>query len=157
MPDPVGVRTRRPLDFGTMPRRMSMIALLLLVLLVVAGGCGDDGAESDSATPRPTAVPPQATPIVGDATIGSVDGSGDQFVFASITCANDVLAIDTDRGTVYAGLPCDRSLPEDVTSSFEGAGVVMRIVGGPPQKLFLDIESGESVEFTIDGVWIVPE
>ena len=134
-----------------------MITLGIALLGAFAAACSDDDAGDATATPRPTAIPAQATPVTGEATIGSVDGSGDEHTFASASCANDVLAIATDNATIYAGLPCDRMLPAEVTDPFEGVGVVIRIVPGPPQKLFMDLESGESVEFTVEGVWIVPE
>ena len=134
-----------------------MIPAFMIAGTALLSGCGDDSGDGAASTPRPTAVPPQATPIAGEATIGSADGSGEEHVFVSSTCADDVLAIATDRATLYAGLPCDRALPPDVTEPYEGVAVVIHIVPGPPQKVFMDLESGETVELTVDGVWIVPQ
>ena len=71
----------------------------------------------------------------------------------SQSCANGLLTIATTTGIVYAELPCDRALPDDVVRRFLGKAVTIRIVPGDPGKLFVDSDTAGSVEFTVGGVW----
>lgn len=138
--------------------RKMMLAGAALLALAFAG-CSDDGdgglnGAGPDATP-PAAVPPGAEPVREETVLGALSGEGEERRFVGSACADDVLVITTDREAVYAELPCDRALPADVTGPFAGREVELRITTGEPRKVFLRIESGESAEFTVGGVWTV--
>jgi hypothetical protein len=67
------------------------------------------------------------------------------------------MTIVTSQETVYALIPCDRSLPADVAGRFAGVPVRIRVTPErPPHKLYLESASQGTAEFTVDGVWIAP-
>ncbi|MDE3096604.1 MAG: hypothetical protein KGK07_11490, partial [Chloroflexota bacterium] len=110
------------------------------------------------ARPAPAGVPGQALQQRASAQFGDPAGSGsaEDERFYSLTCAADVLTIATTRRTVYAELPCDRSLPSKDAQAFLSRAVRIRVVIASPSKLYLESKAGGTAEFTVGRVWVAP-
>ena len=140
----------------TILQRAAACALALGLVLAPACG-GDDDGGGDAAPTPPAGVPAGATPIAGDVTIGSLEAdSSEARRFVSTACADDVLAIVTDRESLFARLPCDRALPASVTQEWAGQRLRIRVAETGQPNLFISLESGASAEFTVDRAWVVP-
>jgi hypothetical protein len=75
-------------------------------------------------------------------------------LFYAQRCLNGILILATSRETVYAELPCDRSLPETALHPFLGQPVRVRFAAGDPSRLFIESQTAGTVEFTVPGIWI---
>lgn len=152
-----------------------IIAAVCVALAACSGGSNDatptappgatvapppGAVETAAAAPRPDGVPADALPFVVDAEFGSraappgADPATTELFF-SMSCKADVLAIATNRRALYAELPCDRALPQDVVARFLGKPVQTRITVAAPAKLFLDSADAGSAQFTVGRVWMV--
>lgn len=136
-----------------------------LALAASAGACsggGDDGPPAEDAaavSTAPTAVPRGAELIDENIELGqdaaAPDAPADSaHLFYAMTCVDDVVTITTTKETVYAELPCDRSLPPEIVGRFAYVPVRIRIVTKEPAKLYLESDTAGSVEFTVGRVWI---
>lgn len=135
----------------------------LLAGAVLGAACesGDEAERQPAPTgvpedgqPAPAGVPEDARAIEEDTIYAAESADGEQLLF-HLSCDADLLLIVTTAKTIYAGLPCDRSLPRDVVERFLGKVVKISIRAGPPMKLFIESKVAGSVEFTVDGVWVV--
>lgn len=126
-------------------RRFATVALILAI--TAACGGDDEGA-------RPEAVPAGASEVRADVDLGARDAVGLPRVFSSQACDGDVLVIATTLERVYAELPCDRALPEDVEARFIETEVSMRLRPGDG-KLFVSSEEGGSAEYTVGRIWLI--
>lgn len=109
--------------------------------------------------PRPSGVPDSAQLVRSDLAVGSPSAAqggaaAGLHIFYSLRCANDLLTIATTHETVYAQLPCDRSPPDGAVHPFLAKPVRLRIVAGNPSKLFVESDTGGTIEFTVPVVWI---
>ncbi len=148
--------------------KMRLVAVWLaagLALAASAGACsggGDDGPPAEDAaavSTAPTAVPRGAELIEENIELGqdaaAPDAPADSaHLFYAMTCVDDVVTITTTKETVYAELPCDRSLPPEIVGRFAYVPVRIRIVTKEPAKLYLESSTAGSVEFTVGRVWI---
>ena len=111
----------------------------------------DDGS-------RPAGVPPEAVLVRADRTFGAdlrtpVQGAEPPHLFY-LGCKDGVLSVVTSQIVqLYAELPCDRAVPQDVADRFVGHAVRIRLVFGDTVKLYIDSPAGGSIEFTITRAW----
>ncbi len=110
----------------------------------------DDGA-------RPAGVPPDASLIRADRTFGAdprTPVQGAPPLLFSLGCKDGVLSIITSQIVqLYAELPCDRAVPQDVADRFAGQPVRLRLVVGGAVKLYIDSPAAGTIEFTITRAW----
>ena len=94
----------------------------------------DDLPDPDSPM-TPSACPgaPIASEIPSDAR-----------TLTSITCANETLTLVTDRETLTAAMPCERMLPEAITSRFIGKEVAIRY---EDERLIVESAAEGTMEF----------
>ncbi len=145
------------------------LSVLLVVLLLAVTACSPaPSTRAPTATPpravplqeqpRPAGVPDSAQPVLDDLSVGSTSApqgaAAGAHIFYSLGCADDLLAIATTHETVYAELPCDRSPNDAAVHPFLAKSVRLRIVAGHPLKLFVESDTGGSIEFTVPIVWI---
>jgi hypothetical protein len=135
-------------------------AALLFVAVLAACDGGDDGDSAPSAGTPPAGVPTAAVPA-GEQEFGDIEptpaDAEEVRLYESLSCSADIMTIVTSQETVYALIPCDRSLPADVAGRFAGVPVRIRVTPErPPHKLYLESASQGTAEFTVDGVWIAP-
>ncbi len=129
--------------------------IVAAAVLFSACSGGDDGGGS---TPAPAVVPQSAHVVAGPEEIGAPDGppnNGADHLFFSTSCEDDVLAVVTNQEVVYAELPCDRAVPQEVAERFLGRPVRVRVVPSDPAKLYVESDAAGSLEFTVGRVWIV--
>ena len=112
----------------------------------------DDGS-------RPPGVPPEAVLIRADRTFGgdprtpAPDGHSPQLYVMG--CKDGVLSVITSQIVqLYAELPCDRAVPQDVADRFAGQPVRLRLVFGDALKLYIDSPIAGTIEFTTTRAWV---
>ena len=135
--------------------RFGAAAVAAAALFSACSGGGDDGGAT---SPAPSSVPQSAHLVAGPEEIGAPDGppgNGADHLFFSTSCEDDVLAVVTDQEVVYAELPCDRAVPQEVAERFLGLPVRVRVVPSNPAKLYVESDVAGSLEFTVGRVWIV--
>ncbi len=152
--------------------RLSCGAFFCLIAGTFAIGCSGGsapGAESpraaapDEGAARNAAklpgVPDAARLLAEDLIVGersvSQGSAQPSNIFYSLRCEGDLVVIATTEVALYAELPCDRSLPDDVVRRFLAQPVAIRVKVGKPTKLYVDSASAGSVEFTVGSVWLV--
>lgn len=104
-------------------------------------------------------MPDSAQPVLDDFSVGRTsapqgEAAAGSHIFYSLRCTDDLLTIATTHETVYAQLACDRSPPDAVVRPFFAKSVRLRIVRGNPLTLFLESDTGGTIEFTVPVVWI---
>jgi hypothetical protein len=144
--------------------RLHLVALWLTAgLTLVAGAAACSGGGDDpagDASPTAPGVPQRGAVLVDEnIEFGQDEAAPDApansaHLFYAMTCADDVVAITTTKETVYAELPCDRALPQEVVGRFAYVPVRVRIVTAAPAKLYIESKVAGSVEFTVGRVWI---
>jgi hypothetical protein len=137
-----------------------VLAVFLLAGVLIACDGSDDGDSAPPAGTPPAGVPTAAVPA-GEQEFGDIEptpaDAEEVRLYESLSCNEDIMTIVTSQETVYALIPCDRSLPADVAGRFAGVPVRIRVTPDrPPHKLYLESASQGTAEFTVDGVWIAP-
>ena len=157
----------------TLPSRPNPLALRLVLLMTIGvvtlGACSDDdGPASPAVGPtspsrqnegaRPASLPADAMFVDSDLSVGQTSSGGllreQQHLLFTLGCSADLLSLITTHETVYAELPCERSLPPNLLAPFTQQPVQIRVVIGAPSKLFFENSVQGSVEFTVGQVWI---
>ena len=131
------------------------IAVFGLLFAAIVLGCSeeDDSAGLESSVPSGVPSGAQAVRATETRSAGNSAGAGERLFFAS-NCVDGLLSVTTTLEVVYAELPCDRALPEDVKGRFMGKAIALRIVPGQPAKLYIDSKEAGSVEFTVGRIWV---
>ena len=112
------------------------------------------GSPAVDATPRPSGVPADATPIAASRTFAGPAGAQPPHLYA-MDCKDGVLRIVTSQTLqMYAELPCDRAVPANVANQFIGAPVQLRVEFGNATKIYVARPGGASIEYTVGRVWV---
>lgn len=148
-------------------------AAFVLAALFLAAACSGGRGSSRTAAPstpvrspasrppatepaRPAAIPAEARFVSTDTTFngGAAQPASARPQLFTLACKDDVLAAVTSQIIeLYARLPCDRAVPQQVADRFIGRHVTLRIVIGDAEKLYVDSDAG-TIEFTIEGAWV---
>jgi hypothetical protein len=99
--------------------------------------------------PRPQAVPRAASYVSGATTIG--DGVDNRYNFYDLVCAGGIMTIVTTGASVYAELPCERSLLRAQIVPFLGQPARIRIEGG---QLTLGAGAAPQTSFAVGDAWV---
>jgi len=155
-----------------MLHRLLSGAIFCLIVGTFALGCSS-GSVPNAQSPRagapdertvrnaakPLGVPYAARLLAEDLIVGErsvpPSSSGASNIFYSLRCEGDLLAIATTEVVLYAELPCDRSLPDDVVRRFLTQPTTIRVRVGNPTKLYVNSVSAGSVEFSVGRVWLI--
>jgi hypothetical protein len=160
-------------DMTTLPFRPNLRTLTLALVLALGGGllaaCSDaDDPDSPDAGPtslprvsegaRPANLPAAARLVDSDLSVGQTSSGGlareQQHLLFTLACSGDLLSLITTHETVYAELPCERTLPPTLLAPFTQQPVQIRVRIGEPSKLFFENSVQGTVEFTVGQVWI---
>ena len=108
---------------------------------------------------RPAGVPTEAALIRADRTFGAdlqtpaQGGQPPQLFF--LGCKDGVLTVITSQIVqLYAELPCDRAVPQNVADRFVGHPVQLRLTLGDVVKLYIDSPVAGTIEFSITRAWV---
>jgi hypothetical protein len=126
------------------------MALTLVVLAAPLVACGGDEADG----PRPAGVPESAEQVRSETVLRETDIDGRVRRLFAHDCMADVLTITTTIESVYAELPCDRALPDEVVQGFLGEAVAVTLRPGGDGKLLLTAEDAGSAEYTTGRMWL---
>ena len=121
-------------------------------------GAGPTSAQGASPGVRPSNLPARARFVEMDLTVGETSTGGlpreQQHLLFTLDCSGDLLSLITTHETVYAELPCERTLPATLLAPFQQQPVQIRVRIGEPSKLFFENSAQGTVEFTVGQVWI---
>jgi hypothetical protein len=105
---------------------------------------------------RPTGVPAEAVPLRADRTFGADPATPGAPLLYLLDCRAGVLTVITSQVVrLYAELPCDRAVPQNVVDRFSGQPVRLRLAFGDAVKLYVDSPVAGTIEFTVTRTWMV--
>lgn len=134
-----------------MGRYVSAMAAGALLVALMLQGCSNGDSES-----HPEGVPTQAQEVEElpfDPT-ANPDAQDDARLLQSMTCAEDILRIETSSETLYAELPCERALPDDIVEQFVGKPVSLAYSTEGTANLALKADTGETATFSVGRIWL---
>jgi hypothetical protein len=115
-----------------------------------------------NAEARSTAVPPDAFGITSARTFGEPavpDAAADNaHLLFHLGCKAGVMAIVTTREQLFAEIPCDRAVSQQVVERFLGKPVQIRVAPAAPNrevKIYVESATAGSIEFTATNAWVI--
>ena len=115
-----------------------------------------------SPQPKPTDVPPAATPIVETSILGKIVPQADATpqvaelrALNDASCENDLLTIHTSEETIFAKLSCDLFANDRFDPYFAGKQAALVLgVEADRFRIVIDTIDGAHAEFTPEGIWV---